>query len=741
MIKKLFSFLLLLTFSFIAFADEGMWLPLLIKRLNYTDMQKAGLKLSAEEIYSVNNSSLKDAIVNFGGFCTGEIVSKDGLILTNHHCGYESIQSHSTVEKDYLTNGFWAMSRKEELPNKGLTVSFLVRMEDVTERVLGATKGVSADKLEERIENVSKRIENEATEGTHYNAEVKSFFEGNEYYLFVYETFKDIRLVGAPPSSIGKFGGETDNWMWPRHTGDFSMFRVYTGPDGKPAEYSEANVPLKPKHFLPVALYGVKDNDYTMILGYPGSTDRYLPSEGVKLIYEETNPARIKIREKRLALMKESMDSEDALRIKYAALYAQIINYYKYFIGQNQGLKRLHIIDKKRQEEQMFREWANADTERKKKYAGIIEEYESIYKDYRKVNKSYVYLEEAGFGTQLTLLAYHFNELYQTLAYGGNKEQIAEAVQGAKKEADENFKNYDLKTDRKIFAALMQMYYQDIPKELHPDIFATVQKKYKGDFNKYAEYVYANSIFADEAKMKAFLANPDMKILDKDPGFKAMSSILNGFRAKAGATLGSVYGRLDDANKKYTKGLMEMKNAKGDKVYPNANFTMRLTYGSVQDYFPRDAVHYNFYTTLDGIIEKEDSTSEEFIVPAKLKELHKKKDFGRYAENNTVPVCFISNNDITGGNSGSPVIDGYGNLVGLAFDGNWEAMSGDIVYEPELQRTISTDIRYVLFIIDKYAGAKHLIEEMQLVESKPAEVKQEVPQQETKKPAEVKGKK
>ncbi|MFL5728314.1 MAG: S46 family peptidase [Cytophagaceae bacterium] len=714
-ISVLFLFAFSLSLSFTSRADEGMWLPMLIKRLNYTDMQRLGLKLTPEEIYDVNHSSLKDAILNFGGFCTGEVISKDGLVLTNHHCGYESVQSHSTVQNDYLSNGFWAMSRDKELPNKGLTVSFLVRMEDVTEKVLSSVGRMPSDGRDDKIEKLSKELEEQAVKGTHYNAEVKSFFEGNEFYLFVYETFKDVRLVGAPPSSVGKFGGDTDNWMWPRHTGDFSMFRIYSGPDGKPAEYSKDNIPLKAKYWLPVSLKGVHKNDYSMVLGYPGNTERYIPAAAVSMTYDQSNPIKIRIREKRLALMKEDMDANPEIRIKYASNYAQVSNYYKYFIGQNQGLKRLHIVDKKKEEEKAFTEWVNADPSRKIDYGNLLSDYDKIYKLYRKYNPAYIYLEEAAFGTEVLIYAYHLNSLYSAMK-GGDAEELKAAMDEAKKTTEENFKNYNAPTDKKIFAALLKMYYEDIPKELHPAVFAMVAKKYKGDFNRYADDVFKKSMLVSKQKMDAFLAKPDAKLLEKDPAFQAMNSILNDFRAKIGPMLGGIFAKKDQTNAVYTKALMEMK--KGQKLYPDANFTMRLTYGTIQDYDPRDAVHYEYFTTLSGVVEKEDSTNDEFVVPPKLIDLYQKKDFGKYAdENGIMHVCFISNNDITGGNSGSPVINGEGHLIGTAFDGNWEAMSGDIVYEPGLQRCISVDIRYILFMIDKFAGAGHLIQEMTLIEN------------------------
>ena len=718
MFKRFLSLFIVFTIliSITSKADEGMWLPMLIKRLNHTDMQKMGLQLTAEELYNVNNSSMKDAIVNFGNFCTGEVISKEGLVLTNHHCGFDAIQQHSSVANDYITNGFWAMTREEEKPTPGLTVTFLIRMDDATSKVMGALMpGMKEEVREEAIQKVIALIEKEAVGESHYTAEVKSFFEGNEYYLFVYEIFTDIRLVGAPPSSVGKFGGDTDNWMWPRHTGDFSMFRIYTGADGKPAAYAKENIPYKPKHHLPISLKGIEKNDFAMVMGYPGGTERYMSAEGVNMALEQSNPTRIKIREKSLSIMKEDMDASAEVRIKYASKYARISNYYKYFIGQNQGLKKLKVVARKRAEEQKFQQWVDADDERKGLYSNVLKDIENIYKDYRKVNKSYLYLEEAAFGTEIILLAYKSNFYSKALASLPPGLSLDSATNELRAKMTEHFKDYNAATDKKIFAALLSMYYNDIPKPLQPGVFNEVEKKYKGDFNKFAEAVFEKSIFASKEKMDAFLAKPSKKILEKDPAYKTMISILGDFRKNAGAFYADVQARLEKTNNLYLQGILEMRQ--GQKLYPDANFTMRLTYGSVQDCVPGDAIYYNYFTTLEGIISKEDSTNEEFIVPKKLKELYNKKDYGRYVDKKGhMPVCFITTNDITGGNSGSPVINGSGQLIGTAFDGNWEAMSGDITFEPNLQRCISVDIRYVLFMIDKFAGAGHLVNEMTLVE-------------------------
>jgi hypothetical protein len=702
MLKRLILFITILFLSLgNLFADEGMWLPFLLGK-NYDQMKKMGLKITAEQIYSVNNSSLKDAIVNFGNFCTGEVVSQDGLILTNHHCGFDAVQSHSSIEHDYITDGFWAMDRSQELSNPGLSVTFLIRMEEVTERF--------ANKTEEEQAALTKELEKEYGEANDYKVEVEDFFAGNQKILFVYQIFKDVRLVGTPPSSVGKFGGDTDNWMWPRQTGDFSLFRVYMSKDGKPAEYAKDNVPYHPRQHLSISTAGVKKNDFSMVMGYPGGTDRYMTSFEVAMNYNQSNPAKIKIREKRLALMKADMDANPSVRIQYASKYARVSNYYKYFIGQNQGLKRLHVIDAKKAEETTFQAWVNQDTSRSE-YSTLLTDYKTLFDLYGSVNLPYIYIQEAAFGTEILEFAYKSNKFYGLLKSDKLDQASKDKMISA---GEEYFKDYNKATDQKVFAALLQMYYTDIDKSLHPSIFKLVEKKYKGDFNKYATMVFAKSIFANKDLFEAFMKNPTALALDKDPGFACMTSILGDFRRDVGPTLGALFGKIAQINKLHLKGILEQRS--NEVLYPDANFTMRLTYGTVQDYVPRDAVYYNFYTTLEGIMEKEDSTNEEFIVPKKLKELYESKLYGTYAnEEGKLPICFITTNDITGGNSGSPVMNENGELIGIAFDGNWEAMSGDIIYEPSLQRCISVDIRYVLFMIDKYAGAKHLIDEMTLV--------------------------
>jgi len=717
--KILFAFITALLLNVQLYAntpDEGMWLPMFIERLNYVDMQKKGLHLTAEELYSVNNSSLKDAVVSLGFFCTAEIISNEGLLLTNHHCGFESIQSHSTLEHDYLTNGFWAMNKSEELQNKDLSAFLLVRMEDVTEKVTAELRDdMTPTERDAKANEISKRLEKKAAEKGKYMADVKSFFEGNEFYLFVYREYKDIRLVGAPPSSVGKFGGDTDNWMWPRHTGDFSMFRIYTAPDGSPAAYSKSNIPLKPKYSLPISLKGVKKDDFAMIWGYPGTTDRFLTSYGVQLAIDQSNPTVVKIRDTKLEIIKTDMDKDPAVKLKYSSKYAESANYWKYFIGQTRGLQRLNVYDEKVALEKQFTEWVNADAKRVKKYSTALPDIAAGYEELKKYNKSMKYLEEAAFqGPEIIYFTFQFYTLYNQLKSAPDNKEAAKAeADDLKEKVNEFFKNYNLPTDKKLFAALMKMYNDDVEKDQQPDFFLEVTKKYKGDFKKYSDMFYSKSIFVDEKKLNAFLNNPTYKAVEKDPSITVMMSVIKAY-LNVSDKLQDLQTKINNGNRLFVEGLREMNPEK--TYYPNANSTMRMTYGEIEDYFPADAVHYDYKTTLDGVIQKEDPKNEEFIVPAKLKALYKAKDYGQYADaDGKLVTCFLSNTDITGGNSGSPVINGDGQLIGIAFDGNWEAMSGDISYEPQYQRTIAVDIRYVLFMIDKYAGAKNLIDEMKIV--------------------------
>ncbi len=692
--------------------DEGMWLPIFVERLNYDKMRDLGLRLTAEEIYSINHSSMKDAIVNLGGFCTAEVVSPEGLLLTNHHCGYDAIQSHSSIDHDYLTDGFWAMTREEELPNEGLTATFFIRMEDVTASVLaGVTDDMSEADRQQAVSGAMKKLKDEAAEDGKYDVEVVEFFEGNEYYLFVYQTYTDVRLVGAPPSAIGKFGGDTDNWMWPRHTGDFSMFRVYTAPDGSPAPYAKENVPFKAPYHLPVSVKGYKEDDFAMIWGYPGQTDRYRTSYGIELTLEDQNPAIIHAGNIMLPLMKQQMDASKTVNIQYASKYASLANFWKNKIGESRGLKRLRVMDEKKALEDQFEQWISADPARKAKYGNVLTDLREGYgflKE-KQVQKAVWYYQMPLFVSSAMIFPLQNMGLEGVLSNKGVTQADLAAFYAR---SEEHFRDYDPATEQKIYAEALKMIYDNIPGELMPDIFARIiTPRYKNDFNAFAQEVFKTSIFSTKTNYEAFLANPNVKKLQKDMMYQTTTSLYQGLMAMNGVS-SEAGSKIDHAKRLLIAGLREMSP---DKVfYPDANSTMRLTYGQVLDYFPADAVHYEYYTTLEGVMEKEDPTNEEFIVPEKLKQLYEKKDFGIYGEKGKMYVCFLTNTDITGGNSGSPVINGDGELIGIAFDGNWEAMSGDIAFEPALQRTISVDIRYVLFIIDKYAGAKHLVREMTL---------------------------
>ncbi|HLP13106.1 MAG TPA: S46 family peptidase [Flavobacteriales bacterium] len=713
--KKLFScFLFTVVLGSTAFADEGMWLLMYLKKMNEADMKSKGMKITADDIYNVNSSSLKDAVVNFGGFCTGEIISKEGLILTNHHCGYDAIAEHSTVEHDYLTNGFWAYEKSQEIPCEGLYVKFMVRMEDVTAKINAAAEGTSDVSRDNAIKAKISELKKAAIEGTKYEAEIKPFFEGNEYYLFVYEVFNDIRLVGAPPSSIGKFGGDTDNWMWPRHTGDFSMFRVYANSENKPAAYAKENVPYKPKHALPLSIKGIKENDFAMILGYPGSTDRFLASYGVKTATDVEQPERVKIRQARLETMKVDMDKSDEIRIKYASEYAQISNYWKYFIGQTRGLKRLKVYERKQEEEKKFAEWVNTDDKRKEKYGNALNMVAEASAEIDKMAIPSAYFTEAVFTMENHTLYFNYFTLWKTLEQKGDKATVEAIAASITPKIDEFFKNHNKETDMKLYGELLTLYYNNMPKEYHPKELTEAHKANKGDLRLFAKKYYEKSVLVDPVKLKAFLAKPDYKTFQKDLGFNMLIGFFGIYQEKITPVVEPAEAKLKQGMKLYIDGLRKM-NA--SKFYaPDANFTMRCTYGNVLDYSPGDAMIYDYVSTIEGIMQKEDPKNEEFIVPAKLKELYLKKDYGRYGVNGTLPVGFLSNTDITGGNSGSPVINGNGELIGTAFDGNWEAMSGDIAFEPQLQRTISVDIRYTLFIIEKFAGATNLIKEMTIVE-------------------------
>ena len=711
--KILLSVFLLFSALGRANADEGMWLWMSLNK-NYNEMREKGLKLTPDDIYNINHASLKDAVVSLR-FCTAEFVSPDGLMFTNHHCAYSAIQEHSSPDHDYLTDGFWAGNRNEELPASGVTASILIRMEDVSNRVLAdVNEEMSPVERAKSVQAKMKEIMAEAEEGNDYRTEVKSMLAGNQYLLFVYETYEDVRLVGAPPSSIGKFGGDADNWEWPRHTGDFSVLRVYTAPDGSPAAYSEENIPYKPRKYFPVSLKGVKEGDFSMVMGFPGRTQRYLSSYGIELAQKVSNPARIKARTRILDIIKESMNSSDDLRIKYAARYSQISNYWKYFIGQNEGLERLQVIDGKKAGEKAFQDWADASPERKERYGHLLENMAEVYKTLAGFDLYVQYLNEAVFAPKPMILAYRAKRLDALLKDEDmGEDRMKEAIEKMRGQAESVYEDYDRETERRLLAAGMELFYEGVPHDqISPEIHA-LHKKFKGDWDKYASYVFRKSFFDSKDEFMAFLDNPGSKKLEKDPFFRIVNYTLDPYFEQIMPKRRAAQSELAELQRLYIEGLMKMYPDKN--FYPDANSTPRLTYGNVKGYRPRDAVDYDYFTTMKGIMEKEDPSDPEFVVSPVLKKLYKEKNFGPYAKNGSMHVAFISNNDITGGNSGSPVINGNGELIGIAFDGNWEAMTGDLVFDEQYKRCINVDIRYVLFVIDKFAGAGHIIDELSLV--------------------------
>ena len=701
-------------------ADEGMWLLPLIEKLNMKDMQKMGSKLSAEQIYSINRTSMKDAVVIFGGGCTAELISNQGLLLTNHHCGYGAIQQHSSVEHDYLKDGFWAATMADEIPTPGLAVTFLESITDVTDQIIPELDKLSteAERDAKAAELIAKIRKADNLDEKKFRVTVQSFYGGNTYYKIVYKTYRDVRMVGAPPSSIGKFGADTDNWMWPRHTGDFSLFRIYADKDGNPAEYSADNVPYKPKHHFPISLKGVQPNDFAMIMGYPGSTQRYMTSWEVNERMNVSNEARIKIRGIRQDLMMEDMLANQKVRIQYSNKYAGSSNYWKNSIGMNRALKKLNVIDRKREQEDAFTKWVNTNSQRQQKYGNTLNLIQQSVEGRESAMLASLYLSECiGRGSEIVSFAQQFVGYYEAATKDEKTSRDSSLINSfplsMANRVTAFFKDYNAPTDEKISKAMFKLYAEDMEKEDRPEIFQTIKKEFKGDYAKFVENMFNKSIMSDIDKVNAFLQNPDISVLENDPAMQVALSVTKKSR-ELRDVMNPYADQFSEGFRLYLAGLMEMN--KGKAMYPDANFTMRMTYGSVKSYEAADAVNYNYVTTLKGVMKKEDPDNWEFVVPEKLKQLYEAKDFGRYAmKNGEMPVNFISTNDITGGNSGSPVLNGKGELIGCAFDGNWEAMSGDIAFEHDLQRCINVDIRYVLFIIDKYAGATHLIQEMTIV--------------------------
>ena len=718
--KKTFLLLSLVLSMLIARPDEGMWIPLLLEQLNEKEMQDMGFKLTAEDIYSINNSSMKDGIVIFGGGCTGEIVSDQGLLLTNHHCGYGAIQRHSSVENDYLTDGFWAMSREEELPNSRLSVTFLIRMEDVTEKML---EGVNAEMTEAerriKLKENADTLEAKAIEGTHYKARIKPFYQGNEYYLFITEVYEDVRLVGAPPSNIGKFGGDTDNWMWPRHTGDFSVFRIYADSNNQPAKYSESNVPYKPKYHFSINLQGAEEDDFTFVFGYPGSTQQYIPACRVEHIAGVVNPIRIDLRDQRLNIIHKYIERDDLVRIQYSAKAAGIANGWKKWIGENKGIARTNIVAKKQRHEKEFTWWVGTNPKRKAEYGGIVNAFNDLYDNISPLEREMTYISESAFGIEIFRMGRYFSSLVKVCENKeSSDEDIEKAIESLRKSTASYFKNYHQPLDKEIFTAMISAYINLADQNYRPDELNIVDKKFKGDVAAYTDYVFEESFLTSEESVNEFLDDfkrKKYKTILKDPAYSLGSGFVEKYSKEIRPLLIKYYAENDSLQRIYMKGLMDFQPDK--RFYPDANFTLRVTYGKVKGFEPRDAVYYKHFTSLEGIMEKEDPNIYDYVVEDRLKELYENKDYGRYADKDgSMHVCFIATNHTSGGNSGSPLLNDTGELIGINFDRCWEGTMSDIVYDPQQCRNISIDIRYCLFIIDKFAGAGHLVEEMTLVE-------------------------
>jgi hypothetical protein len=705
--------------------DGGMWIPSLVKQLNITDMQEMGLELTANDLYDINNSSVKDAIVHFGGGCTAEMISNHGLLLTNHHCGYSQIQSHSTLEHNYLKDGFWAKNMDEELVNPGLTATFIIRIDDVTNSVLSGFTSEMSEK--ERGALISKNIATlklQIAKEDYQEVIVKSFFYGNQYFAFVTETYKDVRLVGAPPSMIGKFGSDTDNWVWPRHTGDFSMFRIYASPDNKPAEYSDDNVPYRPKHFLPISLDGVEEGDFTMVYGFPGRTQEYLPSIAIKQIKNVINPARIEIRNKALKIVDRQMRANEEIKIQYASKYARIANYWKKWIGENKGLEASHAVAKREKYEEELINKINADTIAKEKYGNILSDFDKYYAEFEKYNLASAFYGEVVYrNVEILKLSSVFYGIVKRYEREGDKgdEYFERALPQLEGYLKGFYKNYNSDVDKKVFATLLQEYVEGVDNSFLPMYLLEEVDDYKNNYGKMAEKVFSKSVLVEEKEIFSMLSDSPSKVISKikkDPAFKIAESMIDAYNTKVEPKYSDLNAEIKKLQRTYMKLQMEMMPNK--KFYPDANSTLRITWGKVDGYEPKDGVYYYPKTYLDGIMEKYVPGDYEFDVPEKLIKLYEEKDYGIYAEKGKIPVGFIGTNHTTGGNSGSPALDAHGNLIGLNFDRVWEGTMSDINYDAKICRNIMVDIKYILFIIDKYGDAKYLLDEMKLVRPKTA---------------------
>lgn len=696
-------------------ADEGMWIPMLIGK-NYDEMARMGLKLSADDLYNINHSSIKDAILQFGGGCTAEMISENGLLLTNHHCGYDAIANLSTVDRNLLDNGFWAHNLQEELPAQGVTALFLQRMEDVTKEVKDAVGNSNGEEYIKKFEAIKKVIEEREGKSGKLVANVKEYFNGNQYFLLIYKRYTDIRLVGTPPKSLGKYGGDIDNWMWPRHTADFSMFRIYADENNQPKAYSASNVPYHPKKYLPVSAKGVDEGDYSMIFGYPGRTNRYEVSYGVDLAINVTNPSVVACRDLRLAIIKRHMDRDKKVYLQLTSSYSRIANYWKYFIGQTEQLKRLNVVDKKSKAEADFTRWERDNNMN----ANLMNEFQKAFADYTPYAKHATYYNECFKASALARMAAAMKPLYD--AYERNKGQklsddtAKKYINAAQAAYRGIYKEFDLSTEKEMMAEMTALYYTSVPKNQLPDVYAKEILKNKSGKEAYTAYtndVFAHTFFTDSNKFNAFCKAPSFDKLKNDAAMKYAMSYITNYVKNYQPKVEAFSYKKAELSKQYVKELMDMKKEKS--FYPDANSTMRVSYGKVLSYEPVDGVHYKYYTTLDGLMAKYKAGSEDFDAPKSLVDLYKAKDYGKYADaDGTLHTCFITNNDITGGNSGSPVMNAYGELTGAAFDGNWEAMSGDIAFDKKYKRTIVCDIRYILFLIDKMGHADNLIKEMDI---------------------------
>ncbi len=718
---KVFVLIGLLFIRTLALADEGMWLPLLLAKLNEKEMRAMGMKISAEDIYSINKSSLKDAIVSFGGFCTGEVISSQGLLLTNHHCGFGAIQSHTTLQNNYIDNGFWAMSLEDELPNPNLFVTFIVRIEDVTSTVLNGVNGsMTESERQSQIDRNINIVRSAAKRETYQDILIRPFFEGNQYYLFVTETYRDVRLVGAPPSSIGNFGKDTDNWMWPRHTGDFSMFRIYADKNNMPAAYSPDNVPYKPKRSLSISLDGVSQNDFTMVFGFPGRTNQYLPSVAVEQLIEVNNPAKIKVRDQVLSVMDAYMRTDDQIKIQYAAKWASVSNAWKKWQGELLGLNRVDGVGRKKKLETDFQNRVNASPELKSKYGTVLSDLNKAYDELKPYGLARDYYTEITSRMELLVIASQLNMLVAAYDKDGESGYTTRLPQ-VQSRLNSFYGDYSPVVDQKMFEVLLTLYVNDQDEKFRSKLLNEKLKMYQGDFGKLSKALFAETDLDDKQHTLSLLNKPAKEVVESIRNNSIVQLFLDmqgAYQNQVQQNLNPIQDRINALQRKYMAAQMEVFKEK--RFYPDANSTLRLTYGKVDGYIPRDGIRFDYYSYLDGVLEKYKPGDYEFDLPAKLIDLYKKKDYGQYGVNGKLPVNFIAANHTSGGNSGSPALDAWGNLVGLNFDRVWEGTMSDINYDPSICRNIMVDIRYILFIVDKYAGAGHLVKEMKLVHPKPS---------------------